>query len=140
MLFTNKDYLSLIWFLILLRDGFQPSSVLRSQLWALHVLCGNTDSLLSKYSNMKLNAIYYQNQQATSCHKTYQITLLWPNPGDGEPIMSTPDWMRIILIYCMLSGYKCRPFLTKSKSVFSKTPLRYHSSLRLLVKILFMMF
>ncbi len=36
MLFTNKDYLRLIWFL--LQEGFQPSSVLRSQLQELHVL------------------------------------------------------------------------------------------------------
>ncbi len=36
MLFTNKDYLSLIWLLPL--EGPQPSFVLRSQLRALHVL------------------------------------------------------------------------------------------------------
>ncbi len=36
MLFTNKDYLSLIW--LLLREGLQPSFVLRSQPRALHLL------------------------------------------------------------------------------------------------------
>ncbi len=47
LLFTNKDYLSLIWLLLL--EGLEPSSVVQSQIRALHVLLVAASSFIAKY-------------------------------------------------------------------------------------------